>query len=176
MLLKILQLCFWMGVLFTGASFVLGQLFDFAEIDTDTNTSGGEGMVSPFKPVVMAAFITVFGGVGIISLSFLGLSVLAALVFSFSIALLISFLMYRLLIVPLYKAQSTSAVSQDELIGQIARVQLGIRGSNFGKISYVVNSSTYTAPARSLGNEDIAKEEKVVIVDIEDNVFKVTKL
>lgn len=185
MLLKVFQLCFWVGVLFTIASFVLGQLFDLTELDadfdgdSDTNTTSsgkGETIISPFKPVVIAAFVTVFGGVGIIGLHYLEFGALITLAMAFSSALLISSIMYRFLIVPLYKAQSTSAVSQQELIGLPAKVQLDIRGDCFGRITYIVNNNTYSAPARSVDNEEILKGTKVAIVDIDKNVFMVTKI
>ncbi|MCG8400551.1 MAG: hypothetical protein MJA84_03035 [Firmicutes bacterium] len=183
MLLKIFQLCFWVGVLFTIASFVLGQLLDLKKLDADFDTDsgiagGGKGdtIISPFKPVLIAAFITVFGGVGIIGLEYLGYAALITLVMAFSSAFLISFLMYRLLIVPLYKAQSTSAVSQKELIGLPAVVQLDIRSNSFGRITYNVNDSTYSAPAKSMDSEEILKGNKVAIVDIDKNVFLVTRM
>ncbi|AGL02264.1 NfeD family protein [Desulfoscipio gibsoniae] len=185
MLLKAFQLCFWVGVLFTAVSFILGQLFDLTEFDadfdtdSDTNTTGsgkGETIISPFKPVVIAAFITVFGGVGIIGLHYLELGALITLAMALVSALSTSFLMYRFLIVPLYKAQSTSAVSQKELIGFPAKVQLDIKGGGFGRITYIVNNNTYSAPAKSVDNEEILKGSKVAIVDINKNIFMVTKM
>ncbi|WP_347488436.1 hypothetical protein [Desulfoscipio sp. XC116] len=185
MLLKTFQLCFWVGVLFTAVSFMLGQLFDLTELgadfdtDPDTNTTAsakGETIISPFKPVVIAAFITVFGGVGIIGLHYLEFGAPIALTIALISALSTSFLMFRFLLVPLYKAQSTGAVSQKELIGFPATVRLDIKGGGFGRITYSVNNNTYSAPAKSLDNEEILKGSKVAIVDINKNIFMVTKM
>lgn len=185
MLLKVFQLCFWVGVLFTAASFILGQLMDFSELDADIDNdvdsdtaAGGKGdsVISPFKPVVIAAFITVFGGMGIIGLQYLTWNVLITLAIAFFSAFIISLIMFKFLIVPLYKAQSTSTVSQQELIGLPAEVQLDIKDNRFGRITYVINNNTYSAPARSVDGYDIAKGTKVAIVDIKENVFMVTEI
>ncbi|SFH29791.1 Membrane protein implicated in regulation of membrane protease activity [Desulfotomaculum arcticum] len=183
MLMKIFQLCFGVGAIFAAASFVLGQLLDFADIDGDFDTApetdadgpGTEAPISPFKPVIMAAFLTVFGGVGIIGAGYLKMHLAIALPLALACGLLISTLMYKFLLVPLYKAQ-TGAVSQRDLIGQIATVTMGIYEGRFGKITYVVNGNTYTAPARTVDGEEIPGGTKVAIVDIKKNVYMVTKI
>ncbi|SFR14352.1 NfeD family protein [Desulfoscipio geothermicus] len=176
MLLKVFQLCFWVGALFTAASFILGQLLDFGELGGDVDSGSGESMISPFKPVVIAAFITVFGGVGIIGLQHLKLGVFGTLAAAVFCGWLVSFILFRFLIVPLYKVQNTAAVSQKDLVGMPAQVQLDIKGSSFGRITYVVNDNTYSAPARSVDGDEIPRGVRVVIVDINRNVFLVTKI
>ncbi|WP_051273563.1 NfeD family protein [Desulfotruncus alcoholivorax] len=123
----------------------------------------------------MAAFLTVFGGVGIIGLNYLQLGIIVTLTAALASALLVSFLMFRYILVPLYKAQ-TSAVSQQDLIGSLATVKLHMHSNSVGRIIYVVNDNTYTAPARSVDGAEIPAGSKVVIVDIEKNVFKVSKI
>jgi len=182
MLLKAFQLCFWVGVLFTAASFIFGQLFDLEEFDgdiaADADATGGQGeaIISPLKPVIIAAFVTVWGGVGIICLQYLKLGIFITLAASLLCALLVSFILYRFLIVPLYKAENTGAVSQQGIIGLPAQVRLGMKGNSFGRITYVINNNTYTAPARSADGEEISKGTRVSIVDIKENVFFVTKI
>jgi membrane protein implicated in regulation of membrane protease activity len=131
--------------------------------------------VSPLKPVIIAIFITVFGGVGIIGVN-ADMSHWASACIGFFVAFICSFLIYRFIIIPLYKIQNKGAVEQKTLVGQIGRVTLGMKEQKFGKISYVVNDNTYTAPAKSYNEEEIAKGNEVVIVDVKNNVFYVAKI
>ncbi len=175
-MLTIYQVCFRVGVLFTIVSFILGQFLDFMDFDGDLDLDGDiHGIaVSPFKPVVITAFITVFGGVGIMGLD-KELSQILTLIVAVIAAFVVAWLFYKLVIVPLHKAQNTSAISQTEIIGFKAKVDLTITGTSFGKISYVIGGNTYTAPAKSQNGEDILKDEIVVISSIKDNVFFVNR-
>lgn len=176
-MIRFFYICFYTGVLYTAVSFILGQVFDFMGLDSDVDLDGdffGFG-ISPLKPIIIAAFVTVFGGIGIIAeKNNLGdyISLLIALV----TALGISFLIFRFILVPLYRHQSKDVVDKNGLIGHIAKVRLTIKDGNFGKIIYVVEGNTYSAPAKSDSNETIDKGDEVVIVEIRDNVFYVKKL
>lgn len=176
-MIKFFYICFYTGALYTAASFILGQIFDFMGLDGDVDLDGdffGFG-ISPLKPVVIAAFVTVFGGVGIIAeKNSLGdyISLLIALIS----AITVSFLIFRFVLVPLYRLQSKDVVEQKALIGHIAKVTLTIKKAQFGKIIYVVDGNTYSAPAKSDTDEVIEKGEEVVIVEIKNNAFYVKKM
>lgn len=202
-MLRIFQICFATGVLFTVVSFVLGRISDFADTgtdidldmdvdmdmdaDLDVSVEGGAELdagtvtdasgvpVSPLKPIIITTFVTVFGGAGMICM-IKGLSQAAAAVLALFSGLAVSFLLYRFVVVPLYRAQNTSAISQKVLKGALAKVTLAIRGSRFGKISYTVNGNTYSAPAKSVDGTDIEREAPVVIINIEKNTFYVKKI
>ncbi|MDF2671879.1 MAG: hypothetical protein K0R09_144 [Clostridiales bacterium] len=176
-MLRFFQICFLTGTAYTVISFLIGQLFDFVDIDGDVDFDGDvTGVnVSPLKPIVIVAFTTVFGGIGIISIN-LGLASLVALAIAICSGLFIAFVIYKYIVVPLYKAQNTSAASQTELIGHKAKMRLGTKGDSFGRISYVINDNTYTAPAKSLDGKEINIDEDVIIVEIRKNVFFVDKL
>jgi membrane protein implicated in regulation of membrane protease activity len=194
-MLKLFQVCFYTGVLYTVISFILGHLLDFAgvggdidvdidvDVDIDIDVDGGidshtdiAGVhVSPFKPITIAAFVTVFGGVGMIFLknNYNALVALAAAaVFGFAT----SYLLYRFLLVPLYRAQNTSAVSQAELVGSLAYTALSMKDESFGKIRYTVEGNTYSAPAKSVDGRVIAKGVPVVIINIKKNIFYVKEV
>jgi membrane-bound ClpP family serine protease len=151
---------------------------DFA-VDTDMGVSipgeAPELSVSPLKPIVITTFVTVFGGIGMICI-INGLSQVAAAVIALMSGAVAAFLLYRLIIVPLYRAQNTSAISQRELRGALAKVTLAIKGSLFGKISYTAGGNTYSAPARSIDGEDIETGIPVVIISIEKNTFYVKRI
>lgn len=198
-MLKIFQVCFVTGVLFSILSFIMGRMSDFfhmgvdteidVDIDTDFNidtdfdvdTDIGvdievpELPVSPLKPIVITTFVTVFGGIGMIC-TINGLTQPAAAVIALISGAVAAFLLYRFIIVPIYRAQNTSAISQKELRGALAKVTLAIKGSLFGKISYTSKGNTYSAPARSIDGEDIERGVPVVIINIEKNTFYVKRI
>lgn len=175
-MLTFYDICFKVGVLFTVVSFVLGQLFDFMDFDGDLDLDGDvHGLaVSPFKPVVITAFITVFGGAGLMASS-KGFNPIATFAIAVVSAFIIAGLFFKLVIVPLHKAQNTSAISQHSLIGHKAKVDLSMTGGAFGKITYIIGGNTYTAPAKSENGDDILKGEAVTISAIKDNVFYVSR-
>ena len=193
-MLRLFQVCFFTGALYTLISFLLGHLLDFAgaggdihtdfsmdtDVDIDLNTDigahgAGSAAVSPLKPVTIAAFITVFGGTGILMLKNEH-STLAALMVAALLGLAVAFMLYRFLIVPLNRAQNTSAVSQASLVGSLAYATLPMEDNSFGKIKYTVEGNTYSAPCKSIDGKLITKGVPVVIIDIQKNIFYVKEV
>ncbi len=194
-MLRVFQICFTSGILFTVLSFILGRVSDFSDMGTDIDAdmdldvdtgvelelgTGVDGdvpelPVSPLKPIIITTFVMVFGGIGMICMQ-KGFSQAGAFVVALLSGLAVSFLLHRFIIVPLYRAQNTSAVSQKKLQGALARVTLAIRGSRYGKISYTVSGNTCSAPAKSIDSEDIETGAPVVIIEIKKNTFYVKKI
>lgn len=198
-MLILFQVCFVTGVLYTVISFIVGHLLDFAgvggdadlEIDIDAgsdidldgiseihgiNHGDMSGtIVSPLKPVTIAAFITVFGGAGMIFLKN-GYNALIALSVATCLGLMVSYLLFRLIIVPLTRAQNTSAVAQAELVGSLAYATLDMKNKEFGKIHYTVEGNTYSAPAKSIDGKMIISGVPVVIIEINKNTFYVKEV
>lgn len=176
-MLRFFQISFLVGTVYTVISFLLGQLFDFIDIDGDIDFDGDASGVniSPLKPIVIVAFVTVFGGIGTIMMK-IGLAAIIALVISLLSGLLIAFIIYRYIVVPLYKAQNTSSASQQELIGLKAKMKLGAKDDKFGRITYAINGNSYSSPAKSIDGKEIHTNEDVVIIDIKKNIFFVDKL
>lgn len=179
---KIYAIIFLVGVIYTVVTFLIGGLFDFAHIGGHIDTHidihvDNHGMmpaltVFPIKPITVISFITVFGGVGIIGTHYKLLALITFIVAIVS-AFLVSFILYRFIVVPLYKAQNTSAVSQDKLIGVKAKVISPVMEDGFGTIAYVVNGSKYNAPAKHINRKAINQGEEVIIYEIKDNTFYV---
>lgn len=176
-LLRLFQICFYTGVIFTIASFLLGQLFDFLNFDGDLDMDGDMfgTALSPLKPIIIVSFITTLGGVGIIVTN-KGYKAITAFIIAFVTATTVSFLLHKFIVTPLYKAQNTSAVSQEELKGYTAKIRVSIVENSFGSITYVVNGNTYSAPAKSIDGIDIYQGEEVRIVNIESNIFYVDRV
>jgi len=199
--LRIFQVCFATGVIFSVLSFLIGRVSDFthfgadadldidAGIDTDMDsdldtgssislsgdTETAELPVSPLKPIIITTFITVFGGVGMICTQD-NVPKAMSLITAAASGTAAAFLLHRFVVIPLYRAQNTSAVSQKRLKGALAKVTLPIRDGLFGKINYTVGGNTYSAPARSIDGGDIERGVPVVIINIEKNTFYVKEI
>ena len=182
---RFFQISFFTGALFTIASFALGSIFgsEDADVDLDTDTefdvdadvleSTGAFSVSrvvALKPSTLSAFATVFGGVGMIALG-KGLSIPGAVAWGAFLGVLAMLFLTHALINPLKRAQNTGAISQTELIGRAAVVQLDMDAERFGQISYSVNNSRFSAPAKSSAGTLITKGATVTVVSIVDGVF-----
>ncbi len=163
-------ICFGVGVGYIFIGFILGEVVGLIDFDGDFDLGG---TISPLKPSVLAAFLTVFGGVGLIAQSRIGLSL--AFFVSGLAGLSVSYLFYRFIIIPLYKAQNTSAVEIQSLIGHNATVTEFIPQGRYGKITYFVNGNTYSAPAKSEDGNEIKRNEAVEIVYIEKNTYYVRR-
>jgi membrane protein implicated in regulation of membrane protease activity len=163
-------ICFGVGAGYTVISFFLSGVISVFDFDTDFDLFGGA--VSPFKPSVIAAFVTVFGGVGLLTLKF---GMFAALSVSAALGMVIAYAMYRFVIIPLNRAQNTSAVEKQALIGCAAKVTEGIPQGKYGKITYYANGNTYSAPAKSEDGGEIARGAEVKIVYIDKNTYYVSK-
>jgi len=190
-MLMLFQVCFVTGVLYTVISFLLGHLLDAAGFDGDLDADVEIGVdadagidldgdlagvsVSPLKPITVAAFVTVFGGTGMILMR-TGFGPLLAAAAAVALGFAVSFLLYRFIVVPLYRAQNTSAISQKLLVGSLAHATLTMKEKSFGKIRYTAEGNTYSAPAKSVDGKMIAKGAPVVIIDIKKNIFYVKEV
>jgi membrane protein implicated in regulation of membrane protease activity len=163
-------ICFGVGVGYTIIAFIIGEALDIFDFDTDLDM---DASVSPLKPSVAAAFLTVFGGVGVIFVNRSGLWV--SLMIAAALGALSAFAMYRFVIVPLHRAQNTSAVEQQSLVGLAAAVTEMIPQGGYGKITYHVNGNTYSSPAKAEDGGGIARNEKVQIIYIQKNTYYVRK-
>lgn len=174
-MLLLFQVCFIVGVGLTILSFVFGSLFDF--LGVDGLDFGSLDISLPLSPMVYILGITAFGGLGwILHISVPDCPSPLIVVVSLAAGILIAGLFYKGIIVPLHKAENTSAPNQEELIGVIAQVVEEIPENGFGEISYVVNGNTYIAPAKATDNTQIEKKASVSICWIKEYVFYVSKM
>lgn len=168
---------FLVGVIYAVVTFLIGGLFGTLHLDghIDTNGSGPTFTILPLKPITIVSFITVFGGVGIMG-SHYKLNEVYTFVLALILGAIVSFILYKFIVIPLYKAQNTSAVFQKTLIGMKAIVISPILEDGFGVISYVVNGSKYNAPAQHINKKSVLQGEEVIIYEIKDTVFYVQPL
>jgi membrane protein implicated in regulation of membrane protease activity len=157
--------CFGVGVAYTVIAFLLGEALDAFNFGSDINS----GTLSPLKPAVIAAFITVFGGMGLFFIRFM--IFLWVLPLAATIAAAVAFILYRFIIIPLSNAQSTSAVEIQSLIGHTAKVTEKIFQGGYGQITYVIKGNTLSSPAKEENGGEIGRGQEVEILYIQDNTY-----
>ena len=160
------------GFLFLLISLLVGDIFEAIGFDFSMDASHDFGILDSR---VIAIFLTAFGGFGAIGASLgygafggslfgiIGGVVFGAIVFYFG----------KLL----YNQQSTSSVSEEDLIGRTAQVVVGIRADGLGQISCRVGEERIEKLARTATGEEIKIGQTVridsigsdsVIVSIDD--------
>ena len=153
---------FGVGIGFVILSLIIGEL------------DGVEGtMISFFKPTLIAVFLTVTGGIGLLLTPILGSATWLILLISAIGGVMVSGLLNKLVLVPLYRAQNTSAFNVQDTIGKQAEVIAVIPQGGYGKIKYNISGSVVTAPAKSENGAEIRAGETVSIIYIDDKTYYV---
>ncbi|KRQ86434.1 putative membrane protein YuaF [Caloramator mitchellensis] len=174
-MLTLFKTCFYTGALLAFIMFLFGQVLDIGDFDgLDIDYEIPFLSFLPLKPNLIILFITVFGGLGLI-LYRLNLGSTITLMFSLLVAIFATLAFNSFILKPLYRAQNTSAVSQKDLIGKVAKVKIPIRKEGVGQIIYSIKGNRYTAPAKTFDGQELEKDEKVIIVSIDNNIFYVQK-
>ena len=152
-------ICFGVGLLFTLVSAFAGHAFSGHDVHVGHTGAGGHAEAgfgtddmpgfAAVSPTTIAAFITAFGGFGMIFSNIEAtrspwisapLSVLAGLVVAAGV-----FWLFRTIF---RKTQSSSEGKVANLVGLVASVITPIPENGVGEIAYVQSGSRYTAPAR----------------------------
>ena len=155
---------FGVGVGFIVLALIIGQVAEF------------EGTMFGFlRPSLIAVFLVVMGGVGLILTPRLDGLVLIVALISFFAALMVAGLMHRFIMVPLERAQNTSTFNMQDTIGINATVISPIPQGGYGKIRYNVSGSVVTSPAKSEDGAAIHAGDVVSIVYVEKNTYYVRR-
>lgn len=150
-----------LGFLFLVISLIVGDIFDALGFDFGLDTNHDFGI---FDSRVIAIFLTVFGGFGAIGMTLgfsAGLSSLFGLIGGFIFGAAV-FYFGKLL----YSQQSSSSVSESDLIGRTAQVIVSIRPGHLGQISCLVGEERIEKLARTIGGEEIKAGQLVRIESI----------
>jgi len=133
--------------------------------------------LSLLRPTLIAVFLSVTGGLGMIFSARMDGPLSEIIVAGISIAagIVVAGMINRFLIVPLYKAQSTSAFHKQDTIGVAAQVIARIPQGGYGKIKFNISGSVVTSPAKSEDSNEIRSGENVEILYIEGNTYYVRR-
>lgn len=122
--------------------------------------------VSPLSPITIATFVTVFGGVGVLSLQFFQVDPRLSLVFASLSGLVCAGLMYLLFSQVFIRSQASSEVRRGELVGLEAEVTVPIGQTSPGQVVYVTKSGRMSSMARSVDGSAIPRGQFVRIVRV----------
>ncbi|GAA0360159.1 NfeD family protein [Bacillus horti] len=162
-------ICFFVGFLYAIVSIIFGNIFDI-EFDIEG------GSLPYLSPTTIAAFVTVFGGTGVFLSYVYALPTTLTLLISIFLALVGAAIMFFVVVLPLYKAQKSSAFSNRDMIGRTGEVTTIILEQGRGEVIYEQGGSRLTAPALSYEGTTIRQGELVEIVDVISGTFVVKKL
>ena len=181
--MMIYAICLVVGLVFTLLSVVAGHFLGghgdhvagsggHAEAGADASDMPG---ISIFSPTVMAAFITAFGGFGLIFTQFSATSraVISAPLSAFC-AMLVAGGLYKFLSMIFRHTQGSSESHVARLAGTEASVVSPIPENGVGEIAYVVGGTRYSAPARTENGSAIANGRLVKITRVVGTQFYVT--
>jgi membrane protein implicated in regulation of membrane protease activity len=174
--MMIYLICLVVGLVFTLVSVLAGHFFGghgehvggsggHAEAGADSSDMPG---ISIFSPTIIAAFITAFGGFGLIFSEFAPTEpVIISAPLALVCALGIAGVLFVFLRSVFSHTQSSSESHVARLAGTTASVASPIPENGVGEIAYVVGGSRYTAPARTengaaIGNGKLVKITRVV--------------
>jgi membrane protein implicated in regulation of membrane protease activity len=120
--------------------------------------------VSPLSPITIATFITVFGGIGVITTQLFELSPGLSLVISLLSGLGCAGLMYLFYSQFLIRSQGSSEMRRGEVVGMQAEVTVPIGESAPGQVTYGTKAGRMSSMARSLDGKPIPRGQFVEIV------------
>ncbi|REJ75634.1 MAG: hypothetical protein DWQ47_09195 [Acidobacteria bacterium] len=163
-----------LGFLFLVFSLVIGDIFEAFDLDLGFESDSGDGHFGVLDSRVLSVFLTALGGLGAIGIQFglgfvlsvlLGLAggvVFGGVVFAFGYLL--------------YSQQSSSSVSERDLIGRTAKVVVGILPGSVGQISCTVGEEKVEKLARTRDGEKIEAGAIVLIEDVTGDSFIVSTM
>ena len=170
--------CFGVGLVFTLISALAADVFGGHDVHVDTGGVGHDvPAFSPLSPSTIAAFITSFGGFGMILSK---IDATSSPWVSAPIAALGGFMIAAALIWFFQKvfnwAQSSSEAQVVDLLGETATVITPIPENGVGEIAYVQTGSRYSAPAREETGLPVSNGKTVRITRIVGTQFYVIAL
>lgn len=122
--------------------------------------------VSPLSPITIAAFVTSFGGVGIVTTQLFNVrpefSLIWAILGGFVTGGVVYLLYGRLLV----GMQASSEVRTQELTGTVGQVTVPIPANGAGEITYIAKGSRISSSARSISGQAIPRGTLVIIEQI----------
>ncbi|MEA3339831.1 MAG: NfeD family protein [Chloroflexota bacterium] len=129
--------------------------------------------LSPLSPIILATFITTFGGTGIIVNTVTYLRPVWGLLISAVSGVGLSSVMFLLYTRVLLAAQGSSEVQAGELVGAWAETTTPIPEGQVGEVVLVARGARVSRPARSADGPAIPRGTAVEIVEEAGNVVMV---
>ncbi len=174
--------CFLVGFIYALMSGTLGHFLggdSHVHMDSSGHVGfegGGDAGLSVASPTLIAAFLSGFGGAGLIAHNLYAPSPGVSLMIAILGGLAISGGAYLLLGFLYQKTQGGSEFRDDQVVGRSAEVTLAIPSDGVGEIAFSMKGSRNIAPARSEDGKLIPKHSTVKITRTGAGTFYVRKL
>ncbi|MBW1807955.1 MAG: hypothetical protein JRJ87_07135 [Deltaproteobacteria bacterium] len=182
-------ICVLVGLIFAVLSFIFSGGFEAnvdiaADVGADAggdfghDVTGGDVGVGDvhfplFSPVVLACFVTAFGGGGIIGLKMFPFMPILSLLFAIGSGLLVG-LLVGFIVMKIFTALQVNAITTARsLIGSVAEVTEIIGAAGVGQISFSGRQGRVSGPARSEENKDIGRHAMVTITRVVGGLYYV---
>jgi len=159
---------FGIGVGFVILTLVIGRVME-AEVAS----------LSFLSPTLIAVFLTVTGGLGLILTPRFYGTAGAGIVFVISAlsGILVASAINNFVIKPLHRLEGTNTYNRQEVIGQLVEVIAKIpHGGGYGKIKYNAEGSIVTGPAKCEDGTELKIGEHVEITRVEGKTYFVKKV
>lgn len=156
-----------------GADFGADAGGDFGHDISGGDVGIGEVHFPLFSPVVLACFVTAFGGGGIIGLKVFPFMPILSLLIATGSGLLVG-LLVGFIVMKIFKALEVNAITtKKSLIGSIAEVTEIIGAAGVGEIAFSGKQGRISGPARSEENKDIGRHAMVTITRVVGGLYYV---
>ena len=149
-----------LGFLFLLISFIVGDIFDAIGFDFD-GSMDGNGDFGLLDSRVISIFLTAFGGFGAIGVS-LGYGALMSSLFGIAGGVIFGALVFYFGKF-LYSQQSSSSITEEDLLGRSAQVVVAILPNQIGQISCRIGEERVEKIARTNDGAEIKAGETVRI-------------
>lgn len=184
-------ICLLVGVIFAILSFIFSGGYE-ATVDGGVDVSAdvdvgsgfghdiaghdfgvGEVHFPLFSPIVIACFVTAFGGGGIIGLELFPFMTILSLPIALGAGLMVG-LLAGLLVMKIYRSAAANQVtSVKDIAGTIAEVDEAIPADGVGAITFAGKGCRISGPARGEEKKDIKRHAMVTITRVVGGLYYV---
>ncbi|MFJ7935070.1 hypothetical protein [Sporosarcina sp. NPDC096371] len=132
----------------------------------------GIGEVSPFlDPAVVLAFITLASAAGYLLELVTSMNSGIIIIIAIIIALVLDFLLYFFVLLPLRSAEVSLAYTDESLAGQVGKVIVPVPVDGFGEIVIETVSGILSKRAAGYENKAIEYGKEVLIIEVKNGTF-----
>lgn len=162
--------CLIFGALFAVVSVLIGDVLS-------TALDGALDFLSAdyLNPTVLATFITIFGGAGIMLSRYSPLGTAAALILSIAAGAAGGTLIHLFYVKPMKNSENSTGYSMSGLPGKVAEVLVPIPASGYGEVLVRSSAGNSNQIAASFERTDIQAGDRVVIVEVKDGAVYVSR-
>lgn len=130
----------------------------------------GEGSTL-LDPAVLLAFITLVSAVGYILELITSWQSGLILIIALIVAIILDFLLYFFVLLPLKSAEVSLAYTDDSLVGQVGKVIVPVPEDGFGEIVIETVNGLISKRAAGYENEPIEYDKEVLILEVREGTF-----